>query len=104
MSSDNKYLNLIKKGRFYFIYDENQNWILEDKTKRGLEVKERSPDDQRKITSEKGIIYDMDGKGHKVNIRWFYPKNRFSLKDVEKDANIMEKRYNEIREITCPSD
>jgi hypothetical protein len=96
--------NLIKKGRFFFIYDETQNWILEDKTKRGLEVKEKSNDDQKKILSEKGIIYDMDGRGHKVNVRWFYPKETFSLKDVEKDANLMEKRYLELREITCPSD
>ena len=96
--------NLTKKGRFYFIYDETQNWILEDKTKRGLEVKEKSNDDQKKILSEKGIIYDMDGRGHKVNIRWFYPKNRFSLEDIEKDANMMEKKYTELREITCPDD
>ncbi|MGN6622677.1 MAG: hypothetical protein ACTHKK_00865 [Candidatus Nitrosocosmicus sp.] len=46
----------------------------------------------------------MDGRGHKVNIRWFYPKETFSLNDVEKDANLMEKRYIELREITCPSD
>jgi len=103
-SGDNLSLNLIKKGRFYFIYDNPQNWILEDKTKRGLEVKEKSNDDLKKILSEKGIIYDMDGKGHKVNIRWYYPKNKFSLKDIEKDANIMEKKYTELREITCPND
>jgi hypothetical protein len=96
--------NLIKKGRFYFIYEGIQNWILEDKTKRGLEVKEKSIDDEKKILSEKGIIYDMDGRGHKVNIRWFYPKETFSMQDVEKDANMMEKRYIELREITCPSD
>lgn len=101
---DNLPLNLIKKGRFYFIYDNPHNWILEDKTKRGLEVKEKSNDDSKKILSEKGIIYDMDGKGHKVNIRWFYPKNRFSLEDIEKDANMMEKKYTELREITCPND
>ena len=50
------------------------------------------------------MIYDMDGKGHKVNIRWFYPKDKFSLHAVEHNAQIMEKRYREIRQITCPSD
>ena len=46
----------------------------------------------------------MDGKGHKVNIRWFYSKEKFSIIDVERDAQVMEKRYIELREITCPSD
>ena len=46
----------------------------------------------------------MDGRGHKVNIRWFYPKNEFSVHEVENNAQIMEKRYREIQEITCPGD
>ena len=73
------------------------NWILEDKTKRGLEVKEKTNDTEKNVLSDKGLIYDMDGKGHKVNIRWFYHKNKFSLNDVEKDAQIMEKQYIEIK-------
>ena len=104
-SSSNSSLNLIKKGRFYFIYDDSQQWILEDKTKRGLEVREkRSHDIEKNVPSDKGLIYDMDGKGHKVNIRWFYAKDEFSLNDVEKDALVMEKKYTKLREITCPSD
>jgi hypothetical protein len=103
-SSSNSTLNLIKKGRFYFIYDAHQQWILEDKTKRGLEVREKSIDTEKNVSSDKGLIYDMDGKGHKVNIRWFYTKDKFSLNDVEKDAQIMEKNYIDLREITCPSD
>jgi hypothetical protein len=103
-SFSNSNLNLIKKGRFYFIYDAPQQWILEDKTKRGLEVREKSIDKEKNVPSDKGLIYDMDGKGHKVNIRWFYAKDKFSLIDVEKDAQIMEKKYIELREITCPSD
>ena len=97
-------LNLIKKSRFYFIYDGPQQWILEDKTKRGLEVRENSIDTEKNVTSDKGMIYDMDGRGHKVNIRWFYSKDKFSLNEVEKDAKAMEKKYIELREITCPSD
>ena len=50
------------------------------------------------------MIYDMDGRGHKVSIRWYYPKIEYSLQTIEQDAQIMEKRYIEIREITCPSD
>jgi hypothetical protein len=96
--------SLIKKGKFYFLYEDSKDWVLEDKTKRGLEVKEKTNDQARNILSDKGIIYDMDGKGSKVNIRWFYPKDKFSLQIIEQDALMMEKRYLEIREITCPSD
>ena len=103
-SSSTSTMNISKKGRFYFIYDVPQHWILEDKTKRGLEVSEKSIDAERNVLSDKGMIYDMDGRGHKVNIRWFYTKEKFSLNDVEKDAQVMEKRYTELREITCPSD
>jgi hypothetical protein len=103
-SSSSSNLTLIKKGKFYFIYDDSKNWILEDKTKRGLEVKEKTNDSEKNVLIEKGMIYDMDGRGHKVNIRWFYPKNKYSLQTIEQDAQIMEKRYIEIREITCPSD
>ena len=97
-------LQLIKKGKFYFIFEDTNNWVLEDKTKRGLDVKEKTIDPEKNILSDKGVIYDMDGRGHKVNIRWFYPKNEFSVHEVENNAQIMEKRYREIQEITCPSD
>ena len=103
-SSSSSALTLVKKGKFYFIYDDSKNWILEDKTKRGLEVKEKTNDPEKNVLSEKGMIYDMDGRGHKVSIRWYYPKNEYSLQTIEQDAQIMEKRYIEIREITCPSD
>jgi hypothetical protein len=102
--SPNSSLPLIKKGKFYFIFEDANNWVLEDKTKRGLEFKEKTNDPEKDVLSDKGVIYDMDGRGHKVNIRWFYPKNEFSLHEVEKNAQIMEKRYREIQEITCPSD
>ena len=38
--------NLIKKGRFYFIYDHDLDFVLEDKTKRGLEVRENIFDER----------------------------------------------------------
>ncbi len=102
--SQSSSLILIKKGKFCFIYRDHDNWILEDKTKRGLEVKEKSMDVEKDILAEKGMIYDIDGKGHKVIIRWFYPKDKYTLQKVESDAQIMDKRYLEIREITCPDD
>jgi len=49
-SSSTSTLNLIKKGRFYFIYDNPKQWILEDKTKRGLEVREKSNDTEKKCS------------------------------------------------------
>ena len=103
-SSNSPSLPLIKKGKFFFIFEESGNWILEDKTKRGLEVKEKTNDQEKNVLSDKGVIYDMDGRGHKVNVRWYYPKNKYSVLEVENDAQIMEKRYREIQEITCPND
>lgn len=96
--------NMIQKGRFYFLYEDSQYLILEDKTKRGLEVKEKIANSENSIISERGMIYDMDGIGHKVAIRWFYPKSRYNIDFVMNDAKSMEKRYNEIREMTCPDD
>lgn len=103
-SSSSSSLSLIKKGKFYHIYEDGKNWVLEDKTKRGLEVKEKSYDSDKDILSEKGMIYDMDGKGIKVTIRWHYPKDKHPVGEVEKSAQTMERRYLELREITCPSD
>lgn len=102
-TSDNKQ-NLLSKGKFFFIYEDSTHYILVDKTKKGLEIKETTIDPERSILSSKGMIYDMDGIGHKVHIKWFYPKDRFSLDLVNKDAQIMEKKYLKIREMTCPDD
>ena len=68
-SSSSSSLYLIKKGKFYHIYEDGKNWILEDKPKRGLEVKEKSYDPDKDILSEKGMIYEMDGKGVNATIR-----------------------------------
>ena len=96
--------NLIKKGRFYFIYDQHPNLILEDKTKRGLQARENGFDEKYGVQADKGIIYDLNGTGHKVGIRWYFPKSEYRLDRVIKIAEEMELRYKAIREITCPDD
>jgi len=95
---------LIKKGKFYFIFEDSQFLILMDKTKRGLEVKDTIIDENGNVISERGMIYDMEGIGHKVVKRWFYPKSKYDLEFVTTVAEIMEKKYNEIREMTCPDE
>ena len=96
--------NLVKKGKFYFIFEDSQFLILVDKTKRGLEVKDTINDENSKVISERGMIYDMEGIGHKVVKRWFYPKSQYDLEFVTVIAERMEKKYNEIREMTCPDE
>ena len=100
----NSELNSIKKGKFYFIFEDSQFLVLVDKTKRGLEVKDTLTDENSKVISERGMIYDMEGTGHKVVKRWFYPKSKYDLNFVTTIAERMEKKYNEIREMTCPDD
>lgn len=97
-------LPVLKKGSFYFIKDDVSNFVMEDKTKRGLSIKETSIDEKLKVTADKGMIHDMDGIGHWVSIRWYFPKNQFSLDQVLTYAEGMEKRYTELRELTCPDD
>ena len=77
---------------------------MEDKTKRGLTVKERSLDEKLNVEAEKGMIHGMDGIGHWVPIRWFFPKSQFDLDQVLVHAEAMDKRYIELRELTCPDD
>ncbi len=96
--------NLVKKGQFYFIYDHDLNLVLEDKTKRGLEVKETIIDERLGVQTDKGTIYDFDGIGHKVGIRWYFPKSKYNLEHVVKIGEETELRYKAIREMTCPDD
>jgi hypothetical protein len=95
---------LLKKGKFYFIFEDSQFLVLVDKTKRGLEVKDTVIDETSKVISERGMIYDMEGTGHKVVKRWFYPKSQYDLEFITVIAERMEKKYNEIREMTCPDE
>jgi hypothetical protein len=97
---------LLKRGQFYFIYDcdDDATIILEDKTKRGLDVQERSIDEKYGVEAEKGMIYDMDGVGHMISIRWYFPRANYQLEYVIKIAEEMDAKYKAIREITCPDD
>ena len=95
---------ILKKGSFYFIKDGENYLIMEDKTKRGLTVKERSIDEKLNVEAEKGMIHDMDGIGHWVPIRWFFPKKQYDLGQVLQHAEAIEKKYNDLRELTCPDD
>jgi len=93
---------ILKKGIFYTILDGDSDIIMEDKTKRGLTVQERTIDQKYGANSDRGMIYDMDGIGHNVGIRWYFPKNKFGFDKVLEYATEMEQRYRKIREETCP--
>ena len=97
-------LPVLKKGIYYIIKDSKTDLIMEDKTKRGLTVKEKSIDEKLNVEAEKGMIHDMDGIGHWVPIRWFFPKNQYDIEKVLVHAEAMEKKYKELRELTCPDD
>ena len=97
-------LPILKKGSFYYIKNGDLEIILEDATKRGLTIKETSLDDKLNVKADKGMIHDMDGIGHWVPIRWFFSKNDFTLNQVLEHAEAMEKKYTELRELTCPDD
>lgn len=77
---------------------------MEDKTKRGLAIKETSIDEKLNVLADKGMIHDMDGIGHWVPIRWYFPKDYYDLARVLEHADAMEKKYTELRELTCPDD
>ena len=97
-------LPILEKGTFYFIKDDNTHYILEDKTKRGLTLKETSIDEKFNVKADKGMIHDMDGVGHWVVIRWYFTKDSHDLSKVLEHAEDMEKKYTELRELTCPDD
>ena len=97
-------LPVLKKGSFYFIKDGDTDLILEDKTKRGLEVKETSIDEKLTVKADKGMIHDMDGIGHWVPIRWYFSKDHYTLSHVMVHAEAMDQKYTKLRELTCPDD
>lgn len=96
--------DLVKKGQFYFIYDVGSHLVLEDKTKRGLEVREHVMDEKYGVEADRGMIHDMDGIGHKMGIRWYFPQAKHTLEQVAKIAEGLESRYKAIRDMTCPND
>lgn len=77
---------------------------MEDRTKRGLTVREQSIDENLQVSADKGMIHDMDGIGHWVPIRWYFQKKDYDLQKVLAHAEKMEKKYTEMRELTCPDD
>ena len=93
---------LIKKGQFYFIYEQGAALVLEDKTKRGLEVRQNVIDEIFRVESDKGVIYDFEGKGLTVGIRWYFPKSKYNIEQVVSFGEELEARYKAIRELTCP--
>ncbi len=97
-------LPILENGSFYFIKDGESDIIMEDKTKRGLEIKETSIDEKINVKADKGMIYDMDGIGHWVPIRWYFSKDLYNLPQVLIHAKAMEKKYIKLRELTCPDD
>ncbi len=97
-------LPILKKGSFYYIKDGDSDFVMEDKTKRGLTIKETSIDETLNVKADKGMIHDMDGIGHWVPIRWYFSKKQFDLNKVLGYAEAMEKKYTELRELTCPDD
>ena len=94
--------NPIKTADFYSIYEYPDIYVLEDRTKRGLEVREKYFDKKYGAECESGVIYDGMGTGHKVSIRWFFPKPKFKLDQIVRFAEEFNKRYLAIREMTCP--
>jgi hypothetical protein len=97
-------LPILRQGSFYYIKDGPYEIIMEDKTKGGLTVKETSIDEKLNVKADKGMIHDMDGIGHWVPIRWYFSKNQFNLSEVSEYADDMEKKYTELRQLTCPDD
>jgi hypothetical protein len=97
-------LPILKKGSFYTIRNGQDQLILEDRTKRGLTIREHTLDENLHVFADKGMIHDMDGIGHWIAIRWYFPKNQYNLEKVLIHAEKMEKKYTELRELTCPDD
>jgi hypothetical protein len=95
--------DVLKKGRFYFIYDgDSENFVIEDRTKRGLPVVEYAIDTSVGVMAEKGRFYDANGRGHVISIRWYFPKLNYTLVQVCKFADALDGRYMAIMEETCP--
>lgn len=97
-------LPVLRRGSFYYIKEDGASFVLEDRTKRGLTVREQSANDSPGITADRGVIYDMDGIGHTVTIRWYFAKSSHNLESVVGRAEAIEKKYTELRELTCPDD
>jgi hypothetical protein len=96
--------NSLKSGRFYSIYEVSDYLVMEDLTKRGLEIRNRYFDTKYGAECDSGTIYDGGGTGYKVGIRWYFPKSKFILDEIVRFAEDIDQRYQAIREETCPDD
>lgn len=67
-------------------------------------MREQTLDENYHVMADKGMIHDMDGIGYWVPIRWYFPKKVHSFEVVLENAERMEKKYTELRELTCPDD
>ena len=95
--------NLVKRGQLYSIYDsDSKNFVLEDRTKRGLPVIEISIDASIGLKTDRGRFYDANGRGHVMPIRWYFPKESYTLAQVCKLADKLDNRYKAVMEDTCP--
>jgi hypothetical protein len=77
---------------------------MEDKTKSGLEIRDKYFDAKYGAECDSGIIYDGQGTGHRVAIRWYFLKSKFILDEIVRFAEEINQRYLAIREMTCPDD
>ena len=93
---------LIEKGAFFQVLDGGTAYVLADMTKRGLRPRSRAPDKNDGVEADMGVIHGMDGTGHEVPIRWFFPKGEYGLGDVMAAARRLEEKYTRLREMTCP--
>ena len=93
---------VLESGSYYRIIDSGKYLILEDMTKRGLRAGARTRDNQLGVDAEMGTIHDMDGIGHSVPLRWFFPKSGYELGTISRHAASLESRYARLRELTCP--
>ena len=90
----------IAEGTFYTIIKYDATLVLLDKQRHNLETKEQSFDEEAGTIADKGVIYDMDGIGHTVPIRWHYENDKIA--DAKRHAALVEKRYNMLYDATCP--
>lgn len=95
-------MSVINKGTFYFIIDSPDSYIVVDKTKRGLSVRETSLDEKVGVTADKGIVRDMDGRAHPVSVRWYFSKDTKGKDGAAVHARAIEGMYLEMRKLTCP--
>jgi len=74
--------NLIKGDQFHFNYGkDDENFVLEDRAKRGLPVIDHNVDSDTGFLVEIGRFYDGSGS-HSIPIRLHIPKKQYNLDRV----------------------